>query len=271
MAAIGAILEQTGDASACNCRLVVQVGEIVYVKRAQLWDCPSCGWDKRKKLAEMVGAEAASWLLTLTFRQPRAYLGGVLVVPDEHARCAPSSHVYEYRPGDWRWRTLGSCAHCCRRVSAMRARLRKVLRRLWPEVQYLAVYEDQKNGALHVHLALSGVPARMSRSARKRISDAWARYGGGYSNLRPAVAGGGGRLGWYLGKYLAKRQDQRMARGFRRWARSRYFAPRVRMREVVEVQGDAVARSARRPRVVGWRHPVLPSVISRARWWPAAP
>src|SRR4029453_10541761 len=78
-----------------------------------------------------------------------------------------------------------------------------------------------------------------------------------------------GGLGWYLGKYLAKRQDQRMARGYRRWTRARAFASSILMRW----RDPAVVPSTSAPqnvRLLGWRHPFLPVMVAN-RVWPAAP
>jgi len=151
----------------------------------------------------------------------------------------------------------------------------KRLRRLWgQQFAYLAVVEDQKNGSMHLHLALSGVPEHITRVDRLRVASAWKDLGGGYINFRPPpVNASPAGMGWYLGKYLAKRQDQRMARGYRRWTRARAFATALRMRWVDPngvVQVLNVAQRVAKIKLKGWRHPVLPGIY-RTRVWIAAP
>lgn len=256
----------------CNCRMVLRRGVEVQVLtvKARSWDCPSCGLDKRRTLRDMINLEECRWLLTLTYRQPHA-VGprGEDLTPEEHANCDRTSHVYRYVDGTTRWRTMASCRHCCRRRSWMLRTLVKRLRRLWgPQFNYLAVVEDQKNGSMHLHLALSGVPDQLTRYQRVSVARSWTELGGGYSNFRPPPPNASpAALGWYLGKYLAKKQDQRMARGYRRWTRAAGFAAAIRMRWVDPlVQAVNVAPAATKIKIVGWRHPTLP-VVSRTRVW----
>lgn len=260
----------------CNCRMSVrrQGSDDALVVKARSWDCPSCGLDKRRALRLMVATEGSRWLLTLTYRQPAAYdRAGTPVVPPEHQGCDRHSHTYRYVDqagrASWRWRTLASCAHCCGRRSIMLRHLVKRLRRLWGNgFRYLGVVEDQKNGAMHLHLALSGVPEALPRLVRTKVARDWQQLGGGYVNFRPPPPGSSpGAMGWYLGKYLAKRQDQRMARGYRRWTRAQSYAPDVRMRWV---DPDAIAQvddvAPAECKIVGWWHPLLP-VVCRSRVW----
>ena len=258
----------------CNCRRVMRRGDQVLTVKARLWDCPSCGYDKRRTLRDMVAAEGSRWLLTLTYTQPPAYdAQGRPLTPPEHAQCDRSQHVYEYTSPrghtSWRWRVLPSCSHCCRRRSSMMKKLVKRLRRLWgAQVGYLHVIEPQKNGALHLHLAMSGIPVVLARQDRVRVAKAWQELGGGFSDFRPPPPGGSaGGMGWYLGKYLAKRQDHRMAAGFRRWSRSGRFAAALRMRWIDPNVPPAVApRQGEEIKAVGWRHPFT-SLTSLTRVW----
>lgn len=169
---------------------------------------------------------------TFTLPQPHAVdLDGCPVTPPEFSDCDWYSHVYEYKDGTLRWRTLSTCSLCCRRVARMMDTLTKWARRRWPAAQRLWVREDHKSGALHVHSAWAGVPyvARKSRNAR-RIREQWAHLGGGFVDFgKQDSSRDGSRMGWYIGKYLAKSHDRRMARGYRRWSRSRGFAPEVVM------------------------------------------
>lgn len=261
------------DNLVCNCRRVMvrpDDGQVLIVK-TRSWDCPSCGYDKRKRLAEMVGAHGAQPMFTLTFRQPRAIDGaGRPVTPPEHERCERKTHVYRYsgkhgRPG-WRWRTMANCPHCIARLTRMKSALRKRLRRRYGEtLEYLYVLEDQDNGALHVHLALAGLP-ELTEGDALYFRRVWGELGGGRSQIDRAPVGSDGHpLGSYLGKYLAKEGVRRVAAGCRRWGRTRQYAPEVRMRWVApeQLDGDAlvlvVARP--RPRFVGWQHPIMPGVI----------
>jgi len=215
----------------CTCRLAIRRnGQPLTVKTRQ-WDCPSCGLDKRKTLAKMVQWSDADAMWTFTMPQPHATdLDGLAVTPPEFANCDWYSHVYQYLDGSLRWRTLSSCVHCCRRVSRMLDTLTKWLRRRYSNAQRLWVREDQKNGSVHIHSAWVGVPfvANRSRAAR-RIREAWVHLGGGSQVDFGKPKGDSRWMGWYMGKYLAKQHDQKMARGYRRWSRSRGFAPEISM------------------------------------------
>lgn len=280
----------------CNCSMLVGVrrsagvvGAAVMPRRDDLrvragaWDCPSCGLDKRHALAEMVKAAGAWWLMTWTFEQPRAFdRDGVEVMPAEHALCRRSTHVYVHVDSrgrrSARWRTVSTCRPCMQRVSWMRHQMVKRIRRMFPEFGYLDVIEDHKNGALHLHFAVVGVPLDIDQAAvQLELRRHWKDLGGGRQVDLKAPPGQqhAGALGWYLGKYLAKRQEQRMAQGHRRWGRSHGFASDVLMawsqkwRERYAVERGAVERGAvERPavEVLGWWHPILRKV-GRSRVW----
>lgn len=217
----------------CTCRLsLTRNGQPLSVV-AHLWDCPSHGRDKRKTLADMCSVARPTAMWTFTLPQPRAVDDqGVIVVPPEFADCDWYQHVYEYKDGTLRWRTLSTCPLCCKRVARMMDSLTKWVRRRWPGAQRLWVREDHKSGAMHIHSAWAGVPhvGRKSANSRK-IRAQWVHLGGG-SQVDFGGSDGprdGARIGWYIGKYLAKSHDRPMARGYRRWSRSRHFAPDVVM------------------------------------------
>lgn len=216
----------------CTCRLSLERNGQPMTVVAHLWDCPSHGLDKRRKIAEMCAVAEPRAMWTFTLPQPHAVDDdGQAVTPDIHRDCDWYSHVYEYADGTLRWRTLSSCPVCCRRVSKMMDTLTKWLRRRYPAAQRIWAREDHKNGALHIHSAWSGVPfiARKSRAAN-RIREHWANLGGGFIDFgKQDSRKDSARMGWYIGKYLAKSHDRRMARGYRRWSRSVGFAPEVRM------------------------------------------
>jgi hypothetical protein len=246
----------------CTCRMrLTRNGDPITVQ-ARAWDCPSCGLDKRRTLTTMVETAAASVGLlnaspvrgsvtgvpesgryfagagvrmwTFTMEQPPAVdADGVALVPEVHRDCDWSSHVYRYRDGSLRWRTLSSCPFCCKRVSRMLDTLTKWVRRRFPAAQRLWVREDQKNGSLHIHSAWAGVPylGRKSRFGAQLVRYAVQELGFGRQVDLGREDGprDSSRVGWYIGKYLAKQHDGRMAHGYRRWSRSRGFAPDVRM------------------------------------------
>lgn len=249
----------------CNCRLSLvraETGETFTVK-TRAWDCPSCGLDKRRKIAEMCADAGLLRMLTLTFRQPIAVSG---VIPDGFLACDRRTHVARNpRDGVYRWRILGACPHCCRRVSAAVAAFRKRLRRRFgPQVKYLWAREDHPtSGALHLHVATSGLPVVTRRNAAGRwIKRQWAELGGGFVDLGlDGKVGAGGKAGWYLGKYLAKRHDQRLARGYRRWSRTQNFAPWVRMvdPQPTTPPGTPLERE-------GWLHPLTDDVLPVRTW-----
>lgn len=266
---------------ACNCAMVVRKGLEVRTIRTRSWDCPSCGLDKRNRIAEM--AQSAGTpdrhprMLTMTFSQPRQEDDGV--VPDRHADCDPSSHLYEYRQADGkitlRWRLLSTCPHCCRYVSAVMVKFRKRLRRMYgDQVDYLWAREDHpKSGAIHLHSLWVGLPQGIARNNRagRRIKAAYAEAGGGLLDLGYADADAQGRrVGWYIGKYLAKRHDQRMAKGFRRWSRTRGFAPEVLMQPRFGPPQPWANPSAA-PDILGFVDPLTRDVRLQRVWYEIQP
>lgn len=280
MAAPASVRPQTAHgrvALLCNCRMSLvrhSTGEVVTVK-ARAWDCPSCGLDKQRTLAAMCQAADPAWLLTLTFTQPHAVHGatGEDLTPARHASCDRASHVYEYVDkrgrSSLRWRLLSTCAHCCRYVSRALALWRKRMRRRWPAFDYLWAREDHpRSGAVHVHLALVGLPRVLTRADRGFIKDAWNGCGGGFSDLSKRSADSGNRLGWYLGKYLAKRHDQRMSKGYRRWSRTQRFAPGIVMNPYRAQREDDPSQlpQLEPPVIDGWLHP-LTDRLAAARVW----
>jgi hypothetical protein len=245
-------------------------GEGLTVK-ARAWDCPSCGLDKKRKIAAMCAVADPAWLVTLTLELHRAVgLDGQVVTPDRHARCDRYSHVAEFtdRKGrrSLRWRVLASCPHCQAWLSGRIEAWRKRMRRRWPDFQYLWSRENHESGSVHVHLAVVGLPTVLRRAERAAIKHAWSALGTGFLDLSKRSARAGDRLGWYLGKYIAKRQDQRVARGYRRWSRTRAFAAAVRMTDPWPGPADRAA-SADPPELVGWLDP-WSGEVARVRAWP---
>lgn len=265
--------------------------------RARTWDCPSCGQDKRRKIADMCLLASPKVMFTATFPQPHyvdppqagdprdlpplAYVGLVgeqrdSGVPPRHAKCDSQTHVYTYRDGTRRWRVMAECEHCCRYVTATLSAWRKrVRRRFGDQVDYLWAREDHPiSGALHVHMAVSGLPpmSKSSRSARW-MKRQWQELSGGFADVSARSSQTGGGVGWYLGKYLAKRQDQSMAKGFRRWSRTRDFAPEIRMNDPSE--NPRVWLAPDEPvEVMGWERVVYETgeiVVSRLRDWDPPP
>ncbi len=260
----------------CNCRMVMRRGAEVRTVKTRSWDCPSCGLDKRNRLAEMAlkaaTPEKSPRMLTMTFTQPRMDDDGV--IPDRHWDCDPSSHVYEYRQKDGttslRWRLISTCPHCCRYVTGVMVRFRKRLRRLHgDQVDYLWAREDHpKSGAIHLHSLWVGLPATITRSnnAGRRLKAAWQEAGGGWLDLGYAdAAAQGRRVGWYIGKYLAKRHDQKMAKGFRRWSRTKGFAPEVLMQPRFGPPVPWLSPHAD-AEVVGFVHPISSDVLRERVW-----
>jgi hypothetical protein len=248
-------------------------GEVLTVK-ARAWDCPSCGLDKKRKIAAMCAVADPAWLVTLTVAVLPAVDGdGLEVTPDRHARCDRYSHVAEYfdpktgRSRGLRWRVLASCPHCSAWLSGRIAAWRKRMRRMYgADFQYLWSREDHQSGSIHVHLAVIGLPKVLRRAERDAIKRAWSSLGTGFLDLSKRSARAADRLGWYLGKYIAKRQDQRMARGYRRWSRTRAFAAAVRMTDPWPAPADRAA-SADPPELVGWLDPST-GEVARVRAWP---
>jgi hypothetical protein len=315
----------------CNCRRVIgralpgmaEHGEYRVVK-SRRWDCPSCGHDRKRTLAEMCAVAGVTRMVTLTFDQPAVpgdFLSGGMVeyrdgeftrlrcalTPKRHRFCDWSTHAYWYIPRDrksgemgWRWRILSSCKHCCRWVSgrlklwkqrirrgpaiAVRChgvrcghRRRKVgdrrecyERRPWPAFEYLHAREVHKNGAMHLHVAVVGVPAAVTRfsGAGRFLKEQWREVGGGFVDVGRHGDTAGSDAGWYVGKYLAKAHDEPFAKGFRRWSRTREFARGMRMRPAPDPDYDG-----------GWSDPGAPIVLrgwltpdgaeTPSRWWPS--
>lgn len=251
----------------CTCRMVfknARSGDRLTVK-ARAWDCPSCGLDKRRALVGMCSEADPAWMLTLTFTQPLAVnlLTGEAVRPARHEFCDWHSHVYVHTDPrgreSLRWRLLSTCTHCCKYVSNALAKMRKRLRRMWSGFQCLWVREDHRSGAVHVHMAVVGLPKVLRRVERARIKDAWNGCGGGFADLAKRSAAAGGALGAYLGKYLTKQTGRKMARGYRRWSRTRAFGAGVRM-TYRWPREDQVPGEVARFRLVGWVDPTTGSV-----------
>jgi len=194
----------------------------------------------------MAATAGADRIITLTFTQPRAEFVGAppgvlppsLVLdlasrPERHADCDPDTHIaWNDRNGGLRWRLLPSCVHCVRWVGARISLLRKRVRRQHPGFQYLRATEVHTSGAMHVHLAVTGLVPGVTRNSLsgKRIRAHWTEVGGGFVDLGKPSGMPSGAAGRYVGKYLSKRQDDGgMARGYRRWSRTQQFAPGVKM------------------------------------------
>jgi hypothetical protein len=222
----------------------------------------------------MCGTAGVTRIITLTFKQPLAAVPGTVpagdwLQPEEFAGCNPSTHVYLYkRDMTWRWRRLSACKSCCRWVSHKLKLFRLRMRYHWPEFQYLQVKEDHKTGALHLHLAVLGVPASITRSsaAGLKVKAAWAEVGGGWVDVGRHGRDSGDKAGWYVGKYVAKRHDTTMSPGFRRWSRTAEFAPEVLMRPRFLPDPESW-HDPGAPIILGdWLHP--DGTESGARWWP---
>jgi hypothetical protein len=178
----------------------------------------------------MCESSGASYLLTLTIAPELVDPLGPK--PVRHALCPVASHEHRWE-GGWKWRVLPNCEYCCRWVSNELAKWRKRMRRAWgPDVQVLYVSEETKAGHRHIHVAVTGLPAGLPNSlhndhhpAIAALREMWPH---GFIDLRGRRARTAGALGAYLGKYLTK-QDCKMAKGYRRWNRTRGFAPEVFM------------------------------------------
>ena len=223
---------------ACDCSRLVRLpdGREVPVK-GRRWSCPSCGLDKRRSLVRMCGQASAAYLLTLTIAPLLAVDGdGQAVTPERHARCDRYSHMHVFTnkrgKESLRWLVIPNCKYCCSWLSGEKARWRKRVRRAFPAFQCLDVREETSAGMVHLHLAVVGLPAGVPKSAggdwHPVIRELRRVWHCGFIDLEPGRKPGGGGIGWYLGKYLTK-QDCRMARGYRRWNRTRGFAPEVVM------------------------------------------
>lgn len=274
----------------CNCTRVISRKSPGFaphpkdVKRvkSRKWDCPSCGQDRKRKLASMCDTAIVTRMLTLTFDQPMCAMmpahqspgerstffpDMTVAGPGRHRRCDPITHVYFHASSSsWRWRILPSCDHCCRYVSRLFRLFILKLRYTWPELEYLHVRETHKSGAMHLHVAVVGIPAVITRTSKggRRVKAAWQALGGGFVDVGRHGEKAGASAGWYVGKYLAKVQDEPCARGFRRWSRSASFAPGIRMVDD-HVPGSWVDEGAPIS-VGGWVHP--DGSEWRARWFP---
>lgn len=217
----------------CDCSRVVRLpdGREVPV-RGRRWSCPSCGLDKRRQLIRMCERAGAAYLLTLTIAPE--LVDPLVPKPARHALCRQASHEYKYN-GVWKWRVIPNCENCCRWRSNELAKWRKRMRRAFgAHVQVLYVFEETKTGLLHIHVAVTGLPAGIPNSLHNdhhpAIMALRALWPNGYIDLKGRRARTGGALGAYLGKYLTK-QDCKMARGYRRWNRTAGFAPEVFMNQ----------------------------------------
>jgi hypothetical protein len=170
----------------------------------------------------------ADRMWTLTFTQPDAALG----TPERHRHCLPETHLYRYQDGTVKWRLVETCPHCCAYATAALTKLVKRTRRRWPTFQYLRITEVKpRSGAFDLNLAVTGIPP-MTRKTRagRLVKQMWLESGGGFMDLgEPRAHHSPGAAGRYIGKYLTKHSRRRMARGYRRWSRSRGFAPDVVM------------------------------------------
>jgi hypothetical protein len=307
----------------CNCKRVVSRGDGPFaeyrVVRSRKWDCPSCGLDRKRTLAQMCSTASVARMLTLTIEQPRAHfhgaapgelpdgvqlalVGGQLVpigwgasglasIPERHRPCTgrkgdagclkrkrqkdggclgcdPSTHLaWNARNGGVRWRVLPDCTHCARWVSKQVRRFVRKVRVEYPEFDYLQVREVHKSGGVHVHMAVVGLSRVVTRrsQAGKDLKRFWAEVGGGHLDVgkhgeHPAEA-----AGWYIGKYLAKVQDDVFAKGFRRWSRAAKFAPEVRMSWTPPEDHDGGWDDPHAAlRLGGWVHP--DGTEHKARW-----
>lgn len=244
----------------CLCTVtIMRQGQVMHARRHE-WRCPSCGPDKRKTIAAMAESADARRILTLTYTQPRATDSlGLPHIPHRFVGCDITTHMRRASTdGTWRWITNPECANCLRRVSWQLVQFRKRLRRLCPGVQMLRVYERHKNGALHVHILVSGLPKQITRHSGlgTAIKGAWREVGGGFVDLGyPNNAVDGSRkAGGYAAKYLTKAASEGVARGFRVWSRTAGFGPDVRM----VAKRDLAAENVREGfswTVVGWFDP----------------
>jgi hypothetical protein len=276
----------------CNCRRVVgraMPGDREHaewrVVKSRRWDCPSCGLDRKRLLASMCAEGGVTRMVTLTFDQPRVPGSLTACAREDHRACPPghevlpveahrparhrhcdwSSHGYWHVPqkagrsAGWRWKVTPSCRHCCRWVSGALERWVKRLRRRWPDVQYLQAREVHKSGALHVHVAVRGLPAGVTRKSKSGLvlKGAWQGVGGGFCDVGRHGENAGSDAGFYVGKYLAKAHTDTFARGYRRWSRSGDLAPHVRMSAPPgDPEDDGGWSDPAAPIVLGgWLHP----------------
>lgn len=278
----------------CNCRRVVSRGDgeaVEYrVVKSRKWDCPSCGLDRKRTMAEMCRVAGAVRIVTLTLEQPRvvwqgspeaghlpaagqAVLRDGLLMPDwsnleldsrfvpaRHQDCDPVTHVaWNPRHGGFRWRVIPECARCLAHLSKMLERWVKRMRRAHPGFDYLHAREVHKSGAVHLHVAVVGIRRAVTgrSQAGQHIKRMWREVGGGMVDVGRPGDNTGADAGWYVGKYLAKEHTNTFARGYRRWSRSRAFAPEVRMTPPPRDPADDGGwyDPAAPLRLGGWVHP----------------
>jgi hypothetical protein len=248
----------------CNCavRLVDEDGVIKTV-RSRRWDCPSCGRDKANKIREMCVVAGSYRMFTLTFDQP--LYTPESSPPERHRNCHPSSHVYTYRDGTERWRMLETCSHCCAYAAWCWSKFRKAMRRQWPTFEGLQLKEIQpKSGSFTINLAVIGLPPFPVKSrAARRVRAMWVQSGGGRMHLGfQSPKNSPGALGRYIGKYLTKLAHRPLAKGYRRWTRTRGFAPDV-------VMTDPRTPTGLRHDWLGFVHPDSLEVLPHGlRWYP---
>lgn len=258
----------------CNCRvrLVDNEGQQITVK-SRRWDCPSCGRDKAARIRDLCVVQGADRMWVLTFTQPE-YVEGE-PPPMRHARCDPETHVYGYKDGRRLWRMLESCPHCCAESGRAVANFRKALRRRWADAEMLWVREVKpQSGAFDVNVVITGVPPMTRRTrAGRRVKELWQSAGGGTMDLGDGYKGrrSAGGVGRYIGKYLTKFAARPMARGYRRWSRTRGFAPSVLTSQPRQLRVDPETGEilSRRFSWLGWVDPLtLEPVAAAMRWWP---
>lgn len=256
----------------CNCRvrLVDVNGEVLTVK-SRRWDCPSCGLDKAERIRDLCVVAGADRMWVLTFDQPHYHEGQT--PPERHTKCAPETHVYTYRDGTERWRMLESCPHCCRESARALSNFRKSLRRRWPTAEILWVREIKpQSGAFDINVVIVGVPPLTRRTrAGRRVKELWAAAGGGFLDLGDGFKGrrSAGGVGRYIGKYLTKFASRPLAKGFRRWSRTKGFAAGLVM------AAPPVTDEEKAPRHLAWLGWVSPDDLEvmpyGLRWWPSPP
>lgn len=228
----------------CTCSVDVVdrlTGDVIRVRGAR-WDCPSCGANKRAALTEMVESAAAVSggrysFLTMTYAPVMDWVWGVSVPPVGHYFFDIERHVvwviHRNGTGRWVWRVMADCGVCLRRDTASFIRWRKRIQRRWPTAVFLVVREAHKDGALHLHVIVAGMPfvIRPRSRAERLAREHWVSVGGG-RQLDASVGKRGSprRAGRYVAKYASKALGvTKSARRFRLWRRSRGFGSEVRM------------------------------------------
>jgi hypothetical protein len=257
----------------CNCRIRLVTGDGSFITvKSRRWDCPSCGRDKASRIRDLCVIQGAERMWVLTFTQPH-YVEGE--TPARHARCDSETHLYRYSDGSERWRMLESCPHCCAESGRAIANFRKAIRRRWPDAEMLWVREVKpQSGAFDINVVVTGVPplTRRTRGGR-RVKELWLQAGGGVLDLGDGFKGrrSAGGVGRYIGKYLTKFAARPMARGYRRWSRTRGFAAGVPTNEPRPLRVDQETGEILTRRVgwIGWCHPeTLEPIGYGLRWWP---